>query len=170
MDASERYDQVIRLVRQAEQDQDADGAYQHEIKQWLSGSSDRTDGVPISASGPAPVTGRLLAMRTFYRQTDLPSRLFEQQPLLAAVTTHGCICRYHDVVAGMGMQRALLTACTVGLACSFLSQPFGVARTREAITKVFASDGVIHTLLRIGYGYPVGPTPRRPIDEVTSRH
>lgn len=168
--ASERYDQVIRLVREAELAQDANGAYQHEIKKWLSGANDRMDGIPVSASGPAPVSGRLLAMRTFYRQTDLPPRLFEQQPLLAAVTTKGCSCRYHDVVAGKGMQRALLTGYTLGLACSFVSQPFEVARTREEITKVFAGDGVIHTLLRIGYGYPVGPTPRRPIDEVTIKH
>lgn len=166
-DASERYDLIVDLVRRAERIQDGDGRYQHEMKQWLGGPINRRDGVPVDAIGPEPVPGRLLAMRTFYRPNPMPPRLFEQQPLLVAVLTPVAGNRF-DILAGAGMQRALLTACTLGLSASFVSQPFEVPATRNELTNAFRAEGEVHTLLRVGYGNPVGPTPRRGVQEVTN--
>jgi hypothetical protein len=98
----------------------------------------------------------------------MPPRQFEQQPLLAGVVTPEAGARA-DIVAGAGMQRALLTACSLGLATSFLSQPFEVPETRARLAGEFRPDGQIHTLIRVGYGYPVPRTPRRSAGEVTSR-
>lgn len=167
VDASARYDTLVHLIREAEQYQGSHGDYQHEIKRWLGGLVDRRDGVPIDAVGPPPVANRLLTMRSFYRPSPLPPRLFEQQPLLVAVVTAGKGNRY-DLIAGAGMQRALLTACTLGLSASFLSQPFEVPSTRADLTAAFRGEGEVHTLLRIGYGYPAGVTPRRAVDDVTT--
>jgi len=166
VDASERYDQLVGIIRMAEQRLDSDEAYRQETRYWLDGPLDRRDGVPIDAVGPESVGDPLVRLRTFYRPNPLPARRFEQQPLLVAVVTTGKGPRY-DVIAGAGMQRALLAACSLGLSASFLSQPFEAPDLREDVTKVFASDGQAHTLLRIGYGYPVGVTPRRSVDEVT---
>lgn len=85
------------------------------------------------------------------------------------MTTAGSGPRF-DVVAGAGMQRTLLTGCTLGLSASFLSQPFEVAATRHELAAEFRAEGEVHTLLRIGYGYPVGATPRRSIDDVMVPH
>ncbi|GAA5120894.1 Acg family FMN-binding oxidoreductase [Haloechinothrix salitolerans] len=165
VDASERYDTLVRLIRDAERAMENDGAYQHEIKRWLGGPAGRRDGIPTDAVGPTPLSGQLLELRKYYRPNPLPPRLFEQQPLLVAVTTVGSGPRF-DVVAGAGMQRTLLAGCTLGLSASFLSQPFEVAETRRELVAEFRDAGEVHTLLRIGYGYPVGPTPRRPVADV----
>lgn len=61
----------------------------------------------------------------------------------------------------------MLVGCTLGLSASFLSQPFEVAATRRELAAEFSEDGETHTLLRIGYGYPVGSTPRRGVEKVT---
>ncbi|MPY99165.1 MAG: hypothetical protein GEU97_14415 [Actinophytocola sp.] len=167
VDASERYDLLVDLIRKAEQRLDTNEAYRQEVRYWLGGPVDRHDGVPIDAIGPEPVDDQLVRLRSFYRTNPLPARRFEQQPLLVAVVTAGTSPRY-DVIAGAGMQRALLAACSLGLSASFLSQPFEVPDIRDEVTRAFASDGHVHTLLRIGYGYPVGVTPRRSVGEVTS--
>ncbi|WP_051399725.1 Acg family FMN-binding oxidoreductase [Haloechinothrix halophila] len=167
VDASERYDRLVDLIRKAEQRLDNDEAYRQEVRFWLGGPVDRDDGVPIDAIGPGPVDDQLVRLRGYYRTNPLPPRRFEQQPLLVAVLTTGTSPRY-DVIAGAGMQRALLAACSLGLSASFLSQPFEVPDIRDDVTKVFGSDGQAHTLLRVGYGYPTGVTPRRPIGEVAS--
>lgn len=164
--ASERYDLLVELIRKAEQRLDTNEAYRQEVRYWLGGPVDRRDGVPIDAIGPGPVDDQLVRLRSFYRSNPLPARQFEQQPLLAAVVTAGTSPRY-EVIAGAGMQRALLAACSHGLSASFLSQPFEVPDIRDEVTRAFASDGQAHTLLRIGYGYPVGVTPRRSVDDVT---
>lgn len=165
--ASERYDLIADLVRKAECLQEGDERYQREFRAWTGGAIDRTDGVPIDAIGPEPTTERTLALRSFYRRNPLPPRDFEQQPLVAAVLTASSGPRY-DLRAGAGMQRVLLTACELGLAASFLSQPLEVPETRAALAQEFRAQGEVHTLLRIGYGYPVVATPRRALDEVTS--
>lgn len=167
VDASERYDLLVDLIRKAEQRLDSNEAYRQEARFWLGGPVDRHDGVPIDAIGPEPIDDQLVHLRSFYRTNPLPARRFEQQPLLVAVVTAGTSPRY-DVIAGAGMQRALLAACSLGLSASFLSQPFEVPDIRDEVTRAFASDGQAHTLLRIGYGYPVGVTPRRSVGEVTS--
>ncbi|GAA5120882.1 Acg family FMN-binding oxidoreductase [Haloechinothrix salitolerans] len=165
VDASERYDLLVELIRKAEQRLDADEAYRDEVEYWLGGPIDRHDGVPVDAIGPDPVDDQLVRLRGYYRTNPLPPRRFEQQPLLVAVVTTGASPRF-DVIAGAGMQRALLAACSLGLSASFLSQPFEVPDLRDEVTQAFASDGHPHTLLRIGYGYPTGVTPRRTVSEV----
>lgn len=167
IDASPRYDLLVDLIGTAERVQENHGEYQHEMKQWLGGSVDRRDGVPVDAVGPPPTSGRLLAMRSFYRPSPIPPRRFEEQPLLVAVVASAVNRVRCDLIAGAGMQRALLTACTLGLNASFISQPFEVPATRAELNAAFRRDGDVHALLRIGYGYPAGVTPRRAVEDVT---
>lgn len=72
VDASERYDTLVRLIRDAERAMESDGAYQHEIKHWLGGPSGRRDGIPTDAVGPTPLSGQLLELRRYYRPNPLP--------------------------------------------------------------------------------------------------
>lgn len=168
IDASDRYDVLAQLVRRANRVLDSDPGYQAEFRRWTGGPPSRPDGVPIDAVGPGPDADRVLTLRSFHRPSPTPPRQFEQQPLLAAVLTYGTGARA-DVTAGMAMQRVLLTACDLGLSSSFVSQPFEVPAIRAALADAFRADGEPHTLLRIGYGYPVAPTPRRAVDDVATR-
>jgi hypothetical protein len=69
--------------------------------------------------------------------------------------------------AGMAIQRVLLTATDAGLATSMLSQPIEVAAAREQLRLALGRYGVPQMVLRIGYGQPGFPTPRRGLAEVT---
>lgn len=166
IDASARYTAVADLIRQADSVQRHDQRYQEEFRRWTGGADGRPDGVPTASIGPAPDTDRVLTLRHFHRDDAVARRTFEQQPLLAAVATYGS-GPVADVTAGVAMQRVLLTACDLGLATSFLSQPFEVPETRESLGQLFWPRHV-HTLLRIGYGYPLTPTPRRPVHDVAA--
>lgn len=168
LDASERYDLVAKLVRRAEYVQENDPAYAEEIAFWTGGPIDRPDGVPLDAGGPGSGPDELIALKAYHRPSPVPPRTFEQQPLLVAVLTPVAGPR-HDIRVGAAMQRVLLTACDIGLASSFLSQPFEVPETRAELDEAFRGEGVIHTLLRVGYGYPVPMTPRRAVADVTTR-
>lgn len=163
-----RYRIIADLVRQADTVQQNDPRYQWESQRWSGGPSERRDGVPATAFGPEPDGDRVLKLRSFPRETAPPPRReFEQQPLLVAVLTYSRGIDA-DVIAGMAMQRVLLTASDLGLSSSFLTQPFEVPQTRAQLTELFKPHE-IHTLLRVGYGYPVAPTPRRAVDDVIVR-
>ena len=66
----------------------------------------------------------------------LPPRSFEQQPLLVAVLSGGRGA-LADLHGGMTMQAVLLTATSLGLATSFVSQPFETPETRAALEELF---------------------------------
>jgi hypothetical protein len=102
-----------------------------------------------------------------FHDNPVRERSFEQDPLVAMLTTHGDAVRDH-LLAGQAMQRVLLTATAVGLSSSFLSQPVEVPLTRAALRMLLDAPGHPQTVLRIGYGNPAAPTPRRPVSAVTS--
>lgn len=165
LDASGRYTPVASLVRQAEALQAEDLAFRAETAYWTQRAADSPDGVPKIAAGPPAHGHGIVSLRGSHENPDLPSREYEQEPLLGAVLTRDR-GPHAEVRAGMVMQRILLTATAEGLATSFLSQPFETPRTRESLDRIFAGLGQPHTLLRIGYGYPTRLTARRTVDEV----
>jgi nitroreductase len=157
---------LATLLRRADHLQEEDPEFQRELREWTVGPEHRLDGVPHSAGGPRPIGGSLLTPRRFH---DNPARErpFEQDPLVAMLTTRGDTVRDH-LLAGQAMQRVLLTATVVGLSTSFLSQPVEVPLTRAALRTLLDAPGHPQTVLRIGYGNPAAPTPRRPVSAVTS--
>jgi nitroreductase len=168
LDASARYDAVASLVRRAEFLQANDENFRVETARWTHRAADSPDGVPTVAAGPPPDYPGAVSLRESHANPELPPRPYEQQPLLAGVLTRVRGLRA-DVQAGMVMQRVLLTATSIGLATSFLSQPFETPVTRAGLDEIFHDFGRIHTLLRIGYGYPVPMTSRRPVSEVSTQ-
>jgi hypothetical protein len=87
------------------------------------------------------------------------------QPLVAVLGTVGDTPG-DQLVAGQALQRVLLTATDDGLAASLVSQPIEVARAREQLRLALHQPGPPQMVLRIGYGLPGRPTPRRPVREV----
>lgn len=102
------------------------------------------------------------------RLEPIPPRLSERQPALVAVLSQAPGDR-HDVLAGAGMQRALLTAAVLGLSATFLPRPLEVPSVRAQLASEVHSHGQLHMLLRVGYSQPVIASPRRPADEVSSQ-
>jgi nitroreductase len=67
--------------------------------------------------------------------------------------------------AGQALQRVLLTATDRGIAVTPLTQPLETADAWLVRDPRSATEQP-QMILRIGYGLPVPPTPRRPVTEV----
>jgi nitroreductase len=155
---------VLRLVRDAERDQLADPAYRAELAQWAGGTRDH-DGIPDTALGPraydpaAPV-------RDF--TAGRPGRRgyawFEKNPQLAVLSVPAGD-RASWLRAGQALQRVLLTATARGIAASPLTQPLETADA-WLVRDPRSGHEQPQMILRIGYGLPVPPTPRRPVSQV----
>jgi hypothetical protein len=157
---------VMDLVHEANVQQGADSAVRAEIGSWVHGDESRFDGLPVSSLGPLAVTERAL-VRDFGFGQPAERRghsTFEENPVLLVLTTPGDT-QSHWVAAGQALQRTQLEATTLGLATSFLGQPFETG-LRDAIGSKVAGDGIPQMLLRVGYAPDSPATPRRPVHEV----
>lgn len=144
---------------------DRDPDYRDEISAWSRTDESHLDGVPASAGGPSPEPRDLLPSRPFHHYRRAPDEVFEPEPLVAVLGTAGDTPQ-HQLVAGMALQRVLLTATAAGLAASMLSQPIEVTPAREQLRLALGRFGVPQMVLRIGFGQPGFPTPRRDFDDV----
>ncbi|MCW6008955.1 nitroreductase family protein [Micromonospora sp. CPCC 205371] len=94
------------------------------------------------------------------------SGLVEAEPLVAVIGTAGDRAA-DQITAGQALQRMLLTATDAQLTASMISQPIEVSGAREQLRRALGRFGVPQMVLRIGYGQPGHPTPRRSPTEVT---
>ncbi|QFU89634.1 hypothetical protein [Amycolatopsis sp. YIM 10] len=168
LEPSAKYDAVATLARRAEFLQATDEAFRAESAGWTRRPAGSPDGVPLMSAAPPAGQAGVVPQRGSHANEQLPPRPYEQQPLLVGVCTGGQGA-LADLRGGMTMQSVLLTATSLGLATSFVSQPFETAETRAAIEALFRDSGQVHTLLRVGYGYRTPLTSRRPLTEVVRR-
>jgi nitroreductase len=138
--------------------------YRAEVARWTR-DSNACDGVPIDVGGPAPEPQDLLPARPFAVHTRAPGRDFEPEPLVAVLGTPGDTAT-DQITAGRALQRVLLTATAAGLAVSMLSQPIDVPAAREQLRLALGRFGTPQMVMRIGYGEPGWPTPRRDAPDV----
>src|SRR5690606_9818520 len=129
------------------------------------GGDGHVDGVPESAGGPRPGPQDLLPARPFSSEPRDAGHNPETHPLVAVLGTVADTPA-DQVHAGQILQRVLLTATDDGLAASMISQPVEVETAREQLRLALGRSGPPQMVLRIGYGVPGAPTPRRPVDEV----
>lgn len=156
---------VLSIIRTAENRWRHDPSYWAELARWTRQSPGRKDGVPAEAFGPWSVLDSV-PLRDFGLVQPIPHRWtmpFEQEPTLAVIytTADG---RREWLRAGQALQRALLTAAVRGLASSLMTQPLELPDLRLMLV----DDGVRfpQAILRLGYGRPSAPSPRRALDEV----
>ena len=155
---------MLHLAADAESGQLANPAYRAELAHGVGGPRDR-DGIPDSALGPRASTG-LTPVRDFTPTRPAPVRYasFETTPQLAVLSTR--FSAPPDWLrAGQALQRVLLTAAARGIATTPLTQPL---ETADAWLVRDPRSGIEEPqmILRLGYGPPVPPTPRRPVCEV----
>lgn len=155
---------LLQLAGDAELAQFADPAYRAELARWAGGQRHR-DGIPATALGPIP-TGSLVPIRNFApgRPQPVCYAQFEPAPQLAVLSMpHGGPAEW--LRAGQALQRVLLTATAAGVATSLLTSPL---ETEDAWLVRDPHSGIEQPqmILRLGYGPPVPPTPRRPVSEI----
>lgn len=160
--------QLSSLITRAHRSQLANPRFRAEFAEWTGRPGSRRDGVPATSAGPAVEPQDKWVLRDYssgQARSRVAGKDFESEPLLAIV------CSYYEgrlaeVCAGQAMQRLLLTATTLGLAASFVTQPIEVLVCREELRRLLGAGITAQTVLRLGHGSPVAPTPRRPVAEL----
>lgn len=155
---------VAAIANAANRVLDRNPAYRAEMVDWIR-HGEAPDGVPVTAGGPSAEPYDLLPQRPFGVRTRAPGRDFEPEPLVAVLGTPGDTAT-DQVNAGQAMQRVLLAATDGGLAVSLLSQPIEVPAAREQLRLALGRAGAPQIVMRIGYGQPGWPTPRRDVAAV----
>ena len=151
------------LVHRAHRAQMADPRFRREMQQWTGRPLDAAEGVPVTAAGPQREPQDQWVLRDFsagQATPRVPGKEFENEPLLVV------LCSYHsdrvaDLQAGQALQRMLLTATSLGLAASLVSQVVEVDETLRELRGLLGGTLWPQALVRIGYGSPTPPTPRR---------
>ncbi|MEU4805151.1 nitroreductase family protein [Actinosynnema sp. NPDC023587] len=165
-DHSERA-RLQRLVLRAHQEQAADPAVLAELRAWTESRRGHA-GIPLGSAGPRPEPQDEWVLRDFAPDTTherRPGKDYESDPLVVV------LCSFYEgplaeLLAGQAVQRVLLTATTLGLTASFLSQAVEVPHVREELRRALGGSLAPQTLLRLGYGSPVPATSRRPVVEL----
>ncbi|MFC7343584.1 Acg family FMN-binding oxidoreductase [Saccharopolyspora griseoalba] len=158
----EQLSALEELVHRAHRAQTSDPKFRSELARWTGRAEGEAEGVPVSAAGPQPEPHDLWVLRDFsagQARQRVPGKDFETDPLMVVV------CSYHpgrlaDLQAGQALQRMLLTATSLGLVASLISQVVEVDETREELRRLLGGRLQPQALLRLGYGSPAPATPR----------
>jgi hypothetical protein len=133
---------------------------------WVGGIR-AADGVPSASLGPRsaayPSPVRDLGAAPADRMRA--SAVFEAEPALAVLFTEGDAAA-DQLLAGLALERVLLTATREGLAASFLNQPLEYDDLRCAVQRTTGKAGFAHMVVRFGHSTVTARTPRRPVSEV----
>ncbi|MCS7479360.1 Acg family FMN-binding oxidoreductase [Umezawaea endophytica] len=156
------------LLVKAHHEQLADPGVRAELVDWTGSRAHRGRGVPSDSAGPTPAPQDEWALRDFSPGepvTRQAGKDYEPDPFVVV------LCSFYDgalaeLQAGQALQRVLLVATTLGLSASFLSQVVEVRGARENLRRVLGGSLFPQTVLRVGFGTPVPPTPRVPVEEL----
>lgn len=164
---ADEVERVVNLLRGAEGDEWLRPELEEERARWV--AAGRTeDGIPPESLGPRP-GAREVAFRDLGRhlrgEYARPVGTFEKTPTVAILST--LTDRPADWVrAGQALERTLLVATEAGVSASFMNQPLEHADLRWLVRSPVSGHGYAQMILRLGYGVPVPPTPRRPVADV----
>ncbi|SHF11329.1 Acg family FMN-binding oxidoreductase [Streptoalloteichus hindustanus] len=156
------------MLARANQTLWADPDYRAEFAHWTGREPGAAEGVPASAGGPRREPQDEWALRDFTGgrgRPRPPGRDFESEPLVVVLSSfyEG---RSAEVQAGQAMEHVLLTATSLGLSASFLSQVVEVKPVREELRRLLGGGLAPQMVLRIGFGSPVPAAPRRPVTDL----
>jgi nitroreductase len=155
---------IVEIVAAADRVLRRNERYQAELTDWAR-VVPAPDGVPVAAAAPAAEPQDVFRQRAYGDHVRAAGRDFEPEPLVAMLGVAGDTAS-DRIAAGQALQRVLLAATAAGLAGSMISQPIEVPAARDQLRRALRRYGAPQMLLRLGYGLPGSPTPRRPLDEV----
>ncbi|GAB3680475.1 Acg family FMN-binding oxidoreductase [Saccharopolyspora tripterygii] len=155
------------LVHRAHRVQQADARFRAELAAWTGPSASAVDGVPTDSAGPRPDPQDEWVHRDFSGGlAERPDGVaYESRPLLVV------LCTQHEspadeLRAGQALENVWLTATSRSLSASMLSEVVEVHEIRDELRQLLG--GTLHpqAMLRIGYGRPTVPAPRRAVGDL----
>lgn len=159
--------ELVGLLHDADATQRDDPALVESMSRWVGDERQPGAGIPAQSLGPVSrhpssvvrdlALGRPVAGRG--------SAEFESSGLLATLLTTGD----HPidwVRAGLALERVLLTATVRGLSAGILSQATEVPALRSLVRDPSSRWSYPQVVLRFGYGPPMPPTHRRPMQDI----
>jgi hypothetical protein len=164
---------VADLIAEGDRIQAADPRIRSEMAAWVrANSSGRRDGLRGYSFGHGAVGSLVAPLYIRYghwgdSQADSDRQLALRGPVLAVLGTAG------DgpadwVRAGQALGRVLLQAQSAGVSASFFNQPVEVEALRDRLRSAVGASGHPQLCFRLGYGSPVLPSVRRPLEDVVS--
>ncbi|PSL57306.1 nitroreductase [Saccharothrix carnea] len=150
------------LVARAQRIQAGTPEVRAELTDWTGERAG--DGIPSKSAGVRPAPQDEWALRDFQAAERKPGKDYESDPLVVV------LCSFYngplaELQAGQALQRVLLTAATLGLSASFMSQAIEVRPVRDELRRALGGSLEPQTILRIGFGSPVPSSPRRAVRE-----
>jgi len=162
---------IATAVAEADRRQFAQPAYRRELARWLVPSgSRRRDGIPFARKEYGSASPLAIALRV--RSKDLGADFGQRETELIrnapVVVVLGTDRDDQDdwLACGEALEAVLLRATSIGLTASYLNQVLEVPDLRQRIASLVRPRGRPQLILRLGYGRPEPPTPRRPISDV----
>jgi hypothetical protein len=162
--------EVGELIARGDKQQWSSARFRAELAAWSrSNDAGASDGVPGYAQGlsdSASLLHRML-VRLRGRTGDLERGRVDAlntRALLALCTREDSSAAWFT--AGQAMQRVFLRATVAGLSASYFSQAVEVAPVRQDLRLALGERGYPQLLFRLGFGMPLRPTPRRPVELV----
>ncbi|MFC5286738.1 Acg family FMN-binding oxidoreductase [Actinokineospora guangxiensis] len=165
-------DRLRAMVAKAHRRQSDNPAFADEMAAWTGHDGARDDGVPLTASGPRPEPHDEWTLRDFgagRSRVRVPGKDFESSPLLLVLQSYSD-GPAEQIQAGQALQRVLLTATSLGLSVSLLSQPIEVPEVRGELRRLLGNRLHPQAIVRVGYGTPGRATPRRPLSDLVIVH
>jgi nitroreductase len=162
---------IATAVAEADRRQFAQPAYRRELARWLVPTgSHRRDGIPFERKEYGSASPLAIALRV--RSKDLgadfgqrETELIRGAPVVVVLGTDRDD-RDDWLACGQALEAVLLRATSIGLSASYLNQVLEVSDLRQQIAALVRPRGRPQLILRLGYGRPEPPTPRRPLAEV----
>ncbi len=162
---------LAALIAEGDCLQWADKRFRREVAAWVHPNRSAShDGIPGSAKGLGNLVS--LAGPSIIRTFDMGAgRAAHNQEIALGSPALALLQTDADdppawLAAGQALARVLLRARVEDVWASFLNQPIEVAELRPRLCELAGKTGYPQLLLRLGFGQPVSPTPRRAVDEV----
>ncbi|HEV7457926.1 MAG TPA: hypothetical protein VGN96_14230 [Roseococcus sp.] len=162
---------IAELVAEGDRAQMADPGFRGELAAWVrSRHAASRDGMSGAAFGMPDLLSFVgaMAIRRFDMgagQAAHDMALAENSPALGVLTTPGDTPR-DWLRAGEALGRAILALTAAGLKHSYLNQPIEVPALRPRLAALLGTREFPQILLRAGHGPDIGPSVRRPLEEV----
>lgn len=161
---------IADLLREAVRGQAADAELRREVEGWVrrrGSGAEPVDGIPSSALGtsPFPVDSLVHAGQVTIPDVGEIDAELARSTVLAISTREDTLRDW--VVAGMALERMLLTATVKGLVATFTDQALQSPEYRPAVAEALGIWDRPQVLLRVGRALvEAPPTPRRPLAEL----
>jgi nitroreductase len=161
---------LAQLLRMAVQAQSEDPELREEVERWVRRGghpASLVDGIPSSALGTSPFPVDSLVhggTRGIPGADEVEAELARSTVLVVSTREDN---RHDWVIAGLALERLLLTATAKGLVATFAEQALQNPTVRPQVAEVLDIWGHPQVLLRVGRPLVDAPvTPRRPLTEL----